>query len=53
MTLKRFRARIKLPIGNQEVFVQADSLVNAKRMLEGQYGAGSVIFGQVELLSDE
>ena len=51
--LKRFRARIKLAIGTQEVMIEADSLFNAKQMLEGQYGTGSVIWGPVEMLSNE
>ena len=49
--LKRFRARIKLPIGTQEVFIEADSLTNARLMLQAQYGAASVLW-IVERLHD-
>ena len=42
--LKRFHARVKLPIGNQEVFLEADSLSNARQMLEAQYGTGNVLW---------
>ena len=51
MTLKRFRARVKLPVGTQEVCVEADGLYNAKQMLEAQYGRGSVLWGPVQELS--
>ena len=53
MTPKRYRAWIKLPIGRQEVRIEANSILNAKMMLEGQYGVGSVLTGPVELLSNE
>ena len=49
--LKRFRARIKLPIGTQEVFIEADNLTNAKQMLEAQFGIGNVIW-LIERLHD-
>ena len=48
MLTKRYRARVKLPLGTQEVILEADSLFNARQMLEAQYGPGSVIFGPVE-----
>ena len=44
MNMKRFRAYVKLPIGQQEVFIEASSLDNARMMLEAQYGAGKVVF---------
>jgi hypothetical protein len=50
---KHFKALIKLPIGTQEVRVEADSFYNAKMLLEGQYGVGSVLTGPIELLSNE
>lgn len=53
MNLKRFRARIKLPIGTTEVVIDADSLISAKQMLEAQYGQGNVIWGPVEMLTGQ
>ena len=39
-----YEARVKLPGGGQEVVrVQASNQVNAKKMLEAQYGKGSLI----------
>jgi hypothetical protein len=39
-------ATIRLPNGNQQrVTVQADSQINARQMIEAQYGKGSIIFG--------
>jgi hypothetical protein len=41
-----YKARIRLSTGNhQEVRVQADSLSNAKALLEAQYGKGSIVGG--------
>lgn len=46
MSATMWKATIRLPNGNQqEVQVQADSQINAKLMLEAQYGKGNVIFG--------
>lgn len=43
-TMKQWKARIKLANGNQQVvYVQANSQLNAKYMLEAQYGKGSII----------
>lgn len=42
--MKQWKARIKLANGNQQVvYVQANSQLNAKYMLEAQYGKGSII----------
>jgi hypothetical protein len=49
--MKRFHARVKLPIGMQEVFIEADNLTNARQMLEAQYGRGNVVW-LVERLHD-
>jgi hypothetical protein len=49
MATKTFKAKIKLKTGFlQDVTVQADNFMNAKAMLESQYGVGSVIWGPVE-----
>jgi len=42
--MKHFKAYIKLPIGQQEVQIEADSLANARMLLEAQYGVGKVIY---------
>lgn len=44
--MKTFSARIRMPDGTDiEVQVQADYASNALKLLEAQYGAGSVISG--------
>jgi hypothetical protein len=50
MTLKRYRAKIKLPIGVQEVEVQADGLWSARQLIESMYGSGSIFIGPWEVL---
>ena len=46
MSATTWKATIRLPNGNQqEVQVQADSQINAKQMIEAQYGRGSILFG--------
>ena len=52
MSNKRYRARVKLPLGTTEIMIEADSVFNARQMLEAQYGRGSVIWGPVEVLHD-
>ena len=50
MATKIFKAKVKLKNGFlQDVTVQADNFMNAKVMLESQYGAGSVIWGPTEV----
>ena len=49
MALKTYRVRVKLAVGVQEVVVQADSLWNARQMVEAQFGPGSVFWGPVEV----
>ena len=51
MPLKTYRVRVKLPVGTQEITVQADSVWNARMMIEAQYGPGSVFWGPVEVSS--
>lgn len=43
MLNKRFRARVKLPIGTTEIVIEADSLFNARQMLQAQYGQDAVL----------
>jgi hypothetical protein len=46
MSATTWRATIRLPNGNQqEVRVQANSQINARQMIESQYGRGSIVFG--------
>ncbi len=51
MATQTYKARIKIGNGggSQEVTVQADTTYNAKKMLEAQYGKGSIIFGPVRV----
>jgi len=42
--MRQWKARIKLANGNQQVIhVHADSQLNAKYMIEAQFGKGSII----------
>jgi len=42
--MKQWKARIKLENGSQQVvYVYADSQLNARYMIEAQYGKGSII----------
>jgi hypothetical protein len=44
MPTKTYKARVKLSNGNTQIVeVRADNGVNAKAMLEAQYGKGSVL----------
>jgi hypothetical protein len=44
MATKTYKARVKLANGNTQIVeVQADNGLNAKAMLEAQYGKGSVL----------
>jgi len=52
VTTRRFKARIKLPLGTTEVVIESDGIFNAKQMLEAQYGPGTVIWGPVEVLGN-
>jgi len=46
MSATTWKATIRLPNGNQqEVRVQADSQLNARQMIEAQYGRDSILFG--------
>jgi hypothetical protein len=46
MSAMTWKATIRLPNGNQqEVRVMADSQINARQMIEAQYGRGSILFG--------
>ena len=46
LPMPTWRARIRLTGGNQqEVTVEADTQVNAKRMIQAMYGQGSIISG--------
>jgi hypothetical protein len=46
MSATTWKATIRLPNGNQqEVRVMADSQINARQMIEAQYGRGSILFG--------
>jgi len=46
MSATTWKAVVRLPNGNQqEVRVMADSQINARQMIEAQYGRGSIIFG--------
>jgi hypothetical protein len=50
MATKKYQAKIKLPNGSvQNVTVEADTNINAKAMLEAQYGKGSVIVSPSEV----
>lgn len=42
--MEQWKARIRLANGSQQVIhVQADNQMNAKYMIEAQYGQGSII----------
>lgn len=44
LDMKQWKARIKLENGTQQVvYVYADSQLNARYMIEAQYGKGSII----------
>lgn len=46
MSATTWKATIRLPNGNQqEVRVQANSQINARQMVESQYGRDSILFG--------
>jgi hypothetical protein len=46
MSATTWKATIRLPNGNQqEVRVMADSQINARQMIEAQYGRGRILFG--------
>jgi hypothetical protein len=46
MSATLWKATIRLPNGNQQdVRVQADSQINARQILELQYGRKSILFG--------
>jgi hypothetical protein len=46
MSVTTWKAVIRLPNGNQqEVRVQADSQINARELIEAQYGRGNILFG--------
>jgi hypothetical protein len=46
MSATTWKAIIRLKNGNQqEVRVMADSQLNARLMIEAQYGRGSILFG--------
>jgi hypothetical protein len=46
MSATTWKATIRLPNGNQqEVRVVADSQINARQMIEAQYGRSSILFG--------
>jgi hypothetical protein len=46
MSATTWRATIRLPNGNQqEVRVEANSQINARQMIESQFGRGSILFG--------
>jgi hypothetical protein len=42
----RYEFRIKLGAGHtQKIVIEADTAVNAKKMVEAQYGKGSIMWG--------
>ena len=44
--MRTWSAKVRLSNGGlQEVYVQADSYLNALAMIESQYGRGSIVFG--------
>lgn len=46
---KTYKAKVRLPNGSvQEVRVEADSSLNARSMLEAQYGKGSIFSSPTE-----
>jgi hypothetical protein len=46
MSATTWKATIRLPNGNQqEVRVEANSQINARQMIESQYGRGFILFG--------
>jgi hypothetical protein len=46
MATKTYEATVRLGNGSsQKITVQADTLNNAKAMIESQYGKGSISFG--------
>jgi hypothetical protein len=46
MSATTWKAIIRLPNGNQqEVRVMADSQINARQMIEAQYGRARILFG--------
>jgi hypothetical protein len=50
---KSFRARVRLEgAGSQDVIVEADNSLNAKAILESQYGEGSVFEGPMEMAEE-
>jgi hypothetical protein len=52
MSLKTWKANIKLKSGIQEVRIQADNFNNAKAMLEATYGKGSISFGPIQIIKN-
>ena len=47
---KTYKAKVRLPNGSvQEVRVEADSSLNARAMLEAQYGKGSIFSSPTEV----
>lgn len=49
MTMKTYRARVKVGGSSREVRIQAGSYFDAKALLEAQYGKGCITFGPVEV----
>jgi hypothetical protein len=41
--MNRYQGTLKIGNGYQKVFIEANSLYNAKQMFESMYGAGKVI----------
>lgn len=46
--MKTYKARVRLSGRTIEVQVQARGSLDAKALLEAQYGKGSVVFGPIE-----
>ncbi len=54
MSATEWTAIVRLANGNQqEVRVMADSQINARQVIEAQYGRGSILFGvhRVDLMT--
>jgi hypothetical protein len=41
----RYEFRIRLGASTQKIVIEADTAMNAKSMVEAQYGKGSIVWG--------
>ena len=47
--MRTYKARVKIGGSSEEVTVQADSELQATRMLEAQYGKGCIVSSPLEI----